>query len=142
MLLLNELPKVVTKKRKRLGLGEGSGLGKNCGKGHKGQTKRGGKRPVYFTGNKSDAGMSAMGRVPKRKGFKARVNLQFVELTTDHLLSHFSKSETVSLQTLKEKSLVGVKTNKVKIIAGLKPFAKNQLIFDTNENFKLSKSIA
>ena len=41
-----------TKRRKRLGCGPGSGKGKTCGKGHKGQNSRsgGGKGPVFEGG--------------------------------------------------------------------------------------------
>ncbi len=53
-----------TKKRKRLGCGRGSGLGKTSGKGHKGQRSRSGKNRPYvgFEGGQ----MPLYRRVPKR----------------------------------------------------------------------------
>ena len=56
------------KKRKRLGIGEGSGLGKTCGKGEKGQTSRsGGRVPRGFEGGQ----MPLHRRMPK-VGFTSR----------------------------------------------------------------------
>lgn len=51
------------KNKKRLGKGEGSGFGKQAGKGHKGQKSRsGGKIPAWFEGGQ----MPLQRRVPKR----------------------------------------------------------------------------
>ena len=51
------------KDKKRLGKGEGSGFGKQAGKGHKGQKSRsGGKIPAWFEGGQ----MPLQRRVPKR----------------------------------------------------------------------------
>ena len=54
-------PKI--KHKKRLGKGEGSGFGKQAGKGHKGQKSRsGGNIPLWFEGGQ----MPLQRRVPKR----------------------------------------------------------------------------
>ena len=51
------------KNKKRLGKGEGSGFGKQSGKGHKGQKSRsGGNIPAWFEGGQ----MPLQRRVPKR----------------------------------------------------------------------------
>ncbi len=51
------------KNKKRLGKGEGSGFGKQAGKGHKGQKSRsGGNIPAWFEGGQ----MPLQRRVPKR----------------------------------------------------------------------------
>lgn len=52
-----------TKKRKIVGRGPGSGLGKTCGKGHKGQNARsgGGVRPGFEGGQ-----LPLFRRLPKR----------------------------------------------------------------------------
>lgn len=55
-----------TKKKRRIGRGPGSGRGKTCGRGHKGQKSRsGGKVPPWFEGGQ----MPLARRVPIR-GFK------------------------------------------------------------------------
>ena len=56
-------------RRKRVGRGESSGLGKTCGRGGKGQTARtGGKVAMHFEGGQ----MPLYRRIPKI-GFRARV---------------------------------------------------------------------
>ncbi len=63
MLLSNIKRPVIKKKKKRLGKGEGSGLGKQSGKGHKGQKSRsGGNVPNWFEGGQ----MPIQRRLPKR----------------------------------------------------------------------------
>lgn len=53
----------IKKGKRRLGKGEGSGLGKQSGKGHKGQKSRsGGKVPLWFEGGQ----MPIQRRLPKR----------------------------------------------------------------------------
>lgn len=61
---LHELknPRGARKRRKIVGRGSGSGLGKTCGKGHKGQKSRsGGGVPLYFEGGQ----MPLIRRLPK-----------------------------------------------------------------------------
>ncbi|HNU54246.1 MAG TPA: 50S ribosomal protein L15 [Candidatus Syntrophosphaera sp.] len=67
MLTLSNLGKPAGRKaRKRLGKGEGSGLGQQSGRGHKGiKARSGGKVPAYFEGGQ----MPINRRLPKR-GFK------------------------------------------------------------------------
>lgn len=53
----------ITKNKKRLGKGQGSGQGKTAGKGHKGQKSRsGGSIPAWFEGGQ----MPLQRRLPKR----------------------------------------------------------------------------
>ena len=57
-----EKPEGATQKRTRKGRGPGSGLGKTCGRGHKGQKSRsGGKVPASFEGGQ----MPLIRRIPK-----------------------------------------------------------------------------
>lgn len=142
MITLNNLPKTVQKKKKVLGRGPGSGLGKNAGKGNKGQTKRGGKRPVYFTGNASDAGQSALARSPKLRGFKARENKQHAVVQLKTILENYSIDEIVNLESLISKTIVKTKIKTIKVIKtnGLKADVKLPK-FDENENFVLSKGV-
>lgn len=141
MFQLENLPKVVTKKRKRIGIGEGSGLGKNAGFGHKGQKKRSGKLPVYFTGINSGAG-SALDRLPKKRGFKARAKKQFAVLYIEQLVKNFDEKTLITLDLIKEKTLIDQKVTAIKIIKGkLTDKIQGKIKFDENTNITLSSSV-
>ena len=98
------------KTAKRVGRGIGSGFGKTCGRGHKGQKSRtGGGVRVGFEGGQMPLQM----RLPKF-GFSSRVS----RYSTEVRLSEIERSglETVSLAALIEAKIVPVQTKKVKII--------------------------
>jgi large subunit ribosomal protein L15 len=101
----------VKKTAKRVGRGIGSGLGKTCGRGHKGQRSRsGGFHKVGFEGGQ----MPLQRRLPK-VGFvspKAR-NAAQVCL---HELERVGQ-ETVDLLSLKAANIVPQKAKRVKVIA-------------------------
>ena len=62
--------------RKRVGRGIGSGLGKTCGRGHKGQKSRtGGKVQIGFEGGQ----MPIQRRLPKR-GFRSTMALSLIHI--------------------------------------------------------------
>ena len=98
------------KPRRRVGRGIGSGLGKTCGRGHKGQKSRaGGYHKVGFEGGQ----MPLQRRLPKR-GFKSttlKYNGQ-VSLTD---LQRLDQDE-VDLVMLKAAGLVGQMIKHVKVI--------------------------
>lgn len=85
--------------KKRVGRGIGSGLGKTCGRGHKGQKARsGGKVKAGFEGGQ----MPIQRRVPKY-GFTSRKSL----LSSEVRLSELNKVEgDVNLETLKQAGVV------------------------------------
>lgn len=94
----------------RLGRGMGSGLGKTCGRGHKGQRARaGGYHKVGFEGGQ----MPLQRRLPKF-GFTSRKALFSKEVD----LSDVSKvaGDVVSLETLLEANILSLPVNFVKII--------------------------
>jgi large subunit ribosomal protein L15 len=98
------------KAAKRVGRGIGSGLGKTCGRGHKGQKSRtGGGVRAGFEGGQMPLQM----RLPKF-GFSSRVS----RYSTEVRLGEIERSglETVSLAALIEAKIVPVQTRKVKII--------------------------
>lgn len=105
------VPKGATKAPKRKGRGQGSGLGKTAGRGHKGQRSRsgGGVRPGFEGGQ-----MPLTRRVPKR-GFTNpfRVPHQAVNLRDLAKVS----GEEISPATLVEAGLVGAADRPVKILA-------------------------
>ena len=101
------------KSGKRVGRGIGCGLGKTCGRGHKGQTSRaGGFHKVGFEGGQ----MPLQRRVPKF-GFKNNNKEYFKAVNLDILegLAEKIKSGSLSLQTLIENGIVG-KNDKVKVL--------------------------
>lgn len=98
------------KKSKRLGRGIGSGKGKTCGRGHKGQKARaGGYHKVGFEGGQ----MPLQRRIPK-SGFCSRQSLTREEV----YLSDLDKidSDTVDLAILIDFGIVRSDTKDVKII--------------------------
>ena len=99
------------KKPKRLGRGIGSGSGKTCGRGHKGQKSRsGGFHKVGFEGGQ----MPLHRRLPKR-GFKA-LKSNFTESLRIGDINKLNV-ETINLSTLKEKGLIRGLTRRVKVFS-------------------------
>ncbi|MFN3813186.1 MAG: 50S ribosomal protein L15 [Aquificaceae bacterium] len=92
-----------TKKRKRVGRGIGSGLGKTCGKGHKGQKTRSGDRrlPSWFEGGQTPLHK----RVPKR-GFRSFNRIEYSVVNLKTLEKNFQDGQEINLETLYEKGLV------------------------------------
>lgn len=96
--------------RQRCGRGIGSGLGKTCGKGHKGQKARaGGFHKINFEGGQ----MPIQRRLPKM-GFKSRVGRTIDQITL-YELSQLNCDE-ITLQTLKDFGLITKSIQDVKII--------------------------
>lgn len=96
--------------RKRVGRGIGSGLGKTCGRGHKGQKSRaGGFHKVGFEGGQ----MPLQRRLPKR-GFISLTH----EFKAEVALSKLSKLpvDEIDLTVLKQAGLVPQLTRIAKII--------------------------
>lgn len=94
----------------RVGRGIGSGLGKTCGRGHKGQKSRsGGFHKIQFEGGQ----MPIQRRLPKL-GFTSRVGRTVDEIT----LSELSKVnvDIVDLQAIRDAGLINNSILDVKII--------------------------
>jgi large subunit ribosomal protein L15 len=109
---LNTLgPAVGSKKTAiRVGRGIGSGIGKTCGRGHKGQSSRaGGYHKVGFEGGQ----MPIQRRIPK-SGFRSQQALQREEV----YLSDLNKveAEVIDLAALHESGVIRFDTKDVKII--------------------------
>ena len=95
--------------RKRVGRGIGSGLGKTCGRGHKGQKSRsGGFHKVGFEGGQ----MPLQRRLPK-VGFIARKSIFSAQLRTSELGA--VDAEVIDIAVLKEANLVPAKARQVKV---------------------------
>lgn len=98
---------------KRVGRGIGSGLGKTCGRGHKGQKARsGGFHKVGFEGGQ----MPLQRRLPK-VGFRSRKALARDEIRLQELESVGADVDVIDLPALIAANLVRRGTKYVKIIA-------------------------
>lgn len=109
---LNELrPDPGSKKPKlRVGRGIGSGLGKTCGKGHKGQKSRsGGFHKIHFEGGQ----MPIQRRLPKT-GFTSKLSKKNAEIALSIIAN--LDSEVIDLETLKSSKLIGRRIENVKVI--------------------------
>lgn len=99
------------KKSKRLGRGIGSGKGKTCGRGHKGQRARaGGYHKVGFEGGQ----MPLQRRIPK-SGFRSQQALHRQEVYLSEL--NETESTVIDLGVLINEGIVRFDTKDVKIIA-------------------------
>jgi large subunit ribosomal protein L15 len=111
---LNELKPIAgsKKKRKRVGRGIGSGLGKTCGRGQKGQKSRsGGGIPARFEGGQ----MPLTRRLPKR-GFNNRW-AKYIAIVNVGDLGCFDKGAVVDIQALQDSGLVNKVGDGVKLLA-------------------------
>ena len=109
---LNTIKPAVGEKtsRKRVGRGMGSGLGKTCGRGHKGQQSRsGGFTKIGFEGGQ----MPLQRRLPK-VGFTSRIS----KTTSQVTLSQLDKlTETdINIDVLKQNNLVTKNITRVKVM--------------------------
>ncbi len=96
--------------RKRVGRGIGSGFGKTCGRGHKGQRSRsGGYHKVGFEGGQ----MPLQRRLPK-VGFSSRKSCDTAELRLHELAT--VDSDMVDIDALKNARLVHAAAKRVKVI--------------------------
>lgn len=111
---LHELkpPQGSRKKRKRVGRGEGSGHGKTCGRGQKGQNSRsGGGVSPWFEGGQNPLHQ----RVPKLPGFRNPFKKEY-ELVNVERLNVFRANSEVDQNALFEKGLIKKKDSLVKIL--------------------------
>lgn len=100
------------KKRKRLGRGTGSGLGKTSGRGHKGQRSRAGhsQHPTFQGG-----AMPMIRRVAKR-GFFNSFGASIGEVNVSDLEKRFEAGAEVNPKTLKAQSLANYRYDELKIL--------------------------
>ncbi len=91
-----------THKKKRVGRGPGSGLGKTAGRGEKGQKSRSGySMKIGFEGGQ----MPLHRRLPKR-GFNNIFKKQWREVGLAALDEHFSENEEVTPEVLHERGII------------------------------------
>jgi large subunit ribosomal protein L15 len=91
-----------THKKKRVGRGPGSGLGKTAGRGHKGQKSRSGySQKIGFEGGQ----MPLQRRLPKR-GFTNIFKKKWIEISLAKLEESFSAGDEITPEVLHEKGLI------------------------------------
>lgn len=113
MMRLNHLKpaKGAKRPRTRVGRGVGSGLGKTCGLGHKGQHARaGGYHKVGFEGGQ----MPLQRRLPKF-GFKSRTAAHCAEVRLSELDK--VKADVIDLDALKAADIIGHSIKQAKIFS-------------------------
>lgn len=99
---LSELPKITKKKKKRIGLGHGSGRVKTAGRGTKGQKARG-KIPARFEGG----ALPLIKRLPMRRGRGRNKVFKKKPISVNvKLLNMLPKNSIVDVKTLTEHAIV------------------------------------
>jgi large subunit ribosomal protein L15 len=91
-----------THKKKRVGRGPGSGLGKTSGRGHKGQKSRSG----YSSKSGFEGGqMPLQRRLPKR-GFTNIFKKQWLEISLAKLEENFNAGDEITPEILHQRGLI------------------------------------
>ena len=100
-------------RRKRVGRGDSSGLGKTAGRGEKGQKSRTGAviRPFFEGGQ-----IPLFRRLPKR-GFKNADRIIYALVNLDVLDANFEAGDVVDFDALRNKKLLAKSDTIIKILA-------------------------
>ena len=99
-------------KKKRVGRGPGSGLGKTSGRGHKGAQSRSG---YSFKRGFEGGQMPLHRRVPKR-GFNNIFRTEYDVVNLDQLEARFDAGATVTPDALRAAGLVSDRTSLIKVL--------------------------
>ena len=132
MKLNNLMKSPETKTRKRVGRGNGSGLGKTAGTGEKGQKSRSGASiSAWFEGGQTPL----YRRIPKRGFNNARFRTEYAVVNLSDL-NKFNDGDVVTPATLVEKGIVK------KEMAGIKVLANGKLEKKVNVKANRFSSVA
>lgn len=100
-------------RRKRVGRGDSSGLGKTAGRGEKGQKSRtGSKIRPFFEGGQ----IPLFRRLPKR-GFNQPNHIEYALVNLNILEDNFAAGDVVDAESLRAKKLLGKAEKMIKILA-------------------------
>ena len=132
---LNTLSSTLSKSKKRLGRGIGSGKGKTSGRGHKGQKSRSGVAIKSFEGGQ----MPLYRRLPKR-GFRSIKKKNIAIINLSKIQETITKNKIllntkINLENLQKSKLIKNKYSRLKLL-GSGDIKKK---FDVEVNF-ISKS--
>ena len=113
-MLNHEITSIVGKKRsrKRIGRGIGSGKGKTCGRGHKGQGSRSGGTTMLL---REGGQMPIYRRIPKR-GFNNANFASKYEIINVSQLERFEEGSTINIEQFLQAGLIDSEQSKVKIL--------------------------
>ncbi len=100
-----------TKRRRRVGRGIGSGMGKTCTRGTKGQKARRQISP-WFEGGQTPIHR----RLPVKKGFRNVNHKEYAVVNLDDLEKHFDKGGEVTAEALMAAGVIGGMKDGVKIL--------------------------
>lgn len=101
------------KARKRVGRGQGSKLGKTCGRGEKGAGSRSGyKRRL----GKEGGNMPLFMKIPHRGFNNAQFRRAYDTVNLEQLNDIYHDGETVSLETLKARGFISGPTHGLKLL--------------------------
>ncbi|WNY66845.1 50S ribosomal protein L15 [Borreliella lusitaniae] len=124
-------PRGASKRRKIVGRGPGSGLGKTSGRGQKGQKARNTSPRLGFEG-----GQTPLYRRLPRRGFSNNdYKLEYAIVNLGDIDKKFKDGQVVNYDTLLENKLIRKKNKKIKILSNGKLTKKVSL-----EVSKISKS--
>ena len=100
-------------RRKRVGRGDSSGMGKTCCRGEKGQKSRSGSkiRPFFEGGQ-----IPLFRRLPKR-GFNSPDHIEYHLINLSVLEENFEAGEVVDMEALRAKNLLGKSERELKVLA-------------------------
>lgn len=131
MMYLNSFS-IKFKDKIRVGRGIGSGLGKTCGKGHKGHKARTG----YSRKRGFEGGQTPLHKRLPKFGFKSRKS-NYVADIPSHFLNYLNCSN-IDIDLLKDKKIINNKIRNIKIIYS-SPVIKE--VFINCNNISLSKRV-
>ena len=107
---LNKLPEA--KRRKIVGRGPGSGMGKTSTRGENGQKSRSGASiKAWFEGGQSPL----YRRIPKRGFNNARFRIEFATINLSDL-NRFNDGDVITLELLKEKGIIKKELSGLKVL--------------------------
>lgn len=132
---LETLPKITSRKKRRLGQGHGSGRGKTAGRGTKGQKARG-KIPISFEGG----AVSLIKRLPFRRGkSRNKVFKNKALVLNTKALNLLPKGTIVDIESLIKYNLVNAEDAKV---YGVKILGDGDLSIPLTVKLPVSKGAA
>ncbi len=101
------------KKRKRVGRGKGSGHGKTCGRGHKGDGSRSGfSIPLTYEGGQ----MPLFRRIPKRGFNNANFTTRYEVVNVSQLDRLFDDGAAVGVQEMVLAGLIDSPASRIKVL--------------------------
>lgn len=112
---LESLPKTKEQKRKKIvGRGPGSGMGKTSTRGEKGQKARSGASiSAWFQGGQSPL----YRRIPKRGFNNKRFETKYATINLSDLNNFFNDGDVVTPEILKERGIIKKQLSGVKVLA-------------------------